>query len=63
LYGVVPTFQKTHFHRVYATYDGIFVASSIIWGYWIDKKRPDLFEIIGSMVVLIGVAVMFYFPR
>ncbi|MFY9300123.1 MAG: YnfA family protein [Candidatus Nitrosotenuis sp.] len=62
-YGIVPTLQPAEFGRVYATYGGIFVVMSIIWGYWIDKKRPDKFEIIGSVIVLIGVAVMFYFPR
>jgi small multidrug resistance family-3 protein len=63
LYGVVPTFQPAEFGRVYAAYGGIFVIMSVIWGYWVDKKKPDRFEIIGSMVVLAGVAVMFYFPR
>ncbi|WP_245871718.1 hypothetical protein [Candidatus Nitrosotenuis aquarius] len=28
-----------------------------------DKKKPDRFEIIASIIVLIGVAVIFYFPR
>lgn len=63
LYGVVPTLQPAEFGRVYATYGGIFVVMSVIWGYWIDNKKPDRFEIIGSIIVLIGVAVMFYFPR
>ena len=62
-YGVAMTLQPADFGKVYATYGGIFVVSSIIWGYWVDKKRPDRFEIIGSIVVLVGVAVMFYFPR
>ena len=62
-YGVVMTLQPADFGKVYATYGGIFVISSIIWGFWIDKKKPDRFEIIGSAVVLIGVSVMFYFPR
>jgi len=62
-YAIIPTFQPADFGRVYATYGGIFVIMSILWGYWIDKKKPDRFEIIGSIIVLIGVAVMFYFPR
>jgi len=62
-YGFVMTLQPADFGKVYATYGGIFVITSIIWGYLIDKKKPDRFEIIGSIVVLIGVAVMFYFPR
>ena len=62
-YGIVMTLQPENFGKVYATYGGIFVVASIIWGYWIDKKKPDRFEIIGSIIVLIGVAIMFYLPR
>lgn len=62
-YGIIPTFQPADFGRVYASYGGIFILVSIMWGYWIDKKKPDKFEILGSVIVLIGVAVMFYFPR
>ena len=62
-YGIVMTLQPANFGKVYATYGGIFVVMSIIWGYWVDKKKPDRFEIIGSIVVLIGVAIIFYFPR
>ena len=62
-YGIIPTLQPASFGRVYATYGGIFVIASIVWGYWIDKKKPDRFEIIGSVIVLVGVAIMFYFPR
>jgi small multidrug resistance family-3 protein len=62
-YGIIPTLQPASFGRVYATYGGIFIISSILWGYWVDKKKPDKFEVLGSLVVLAGVAVMFYFPR
>jgi len=31
-----------------------------IWGYWVDKKKPNRFENIGSIVVLMGVAIIFY---
>lgn len=63
LYVIIMTLQPTTFGKVYAAYGGIFIISSIIWGYWVDKKKPDRFEIIGSIVVIIGVAIMFYFPR
>lgn len=62
-YAIIHTFQPADFGRVYATYGGIFIIVSILWGYWIDKKKPDRFEIIGSVIVLVGVAIMFYFPR
>ncbi len=63
LYGIVPTFQKSHFHRIYAAYGGIFVVMAIIWGLMVDKKRPDRYEIIGGIVVLLGTSIIFYFPR
>ena len=63
VYGVIPTLQPAHFGRVYATYGGIFVVSSIIWGWMIDKKKPDRYEIIGAGIALIGAAVIMYAPR
>ena len=61
-YSVVMTLQPENFGKVYAAYGGIFVVFSLLWGYWIDKKKPDRFEIFGSIVVLIGISIMFYFP-
>jgi len=63
VYGIIPTLQPSNFGRVYAAYGGIFVVMAIIWGLLIDKKRPDRYEIIGGMVVLIGATVIFYSPR
>ena len=63
VYGIIPTFQPAHFGRVYAAYGGIFILSSILWGLIIDKKRPDRYEIIGSLVVVFGAVIIFYSPR
>ncbi len=63
LYGIIPTLQPSNFGRVYAAYGGIFVVMAIIWGLKIDKKRPDRFEIIGGIVVLVGASIIFYAPR
>lgn len=63
LYGVVPTFQPAHFGRVYAAYGGVFVVLSLLWGWWIDGHRPDMPEIIGSALCIVGVAVIMYWPR
>jgi small multidrug resistance family-3 protein len=40
-----------------------FIVSSIIWGILINKKKSDTHEIIGSFIVLIGAAIIFYIPR
>ena len=63
LYGIVPTFQKTHFHRVYAAYGGVFIVMSVFWGWLIDGVPPDTFDIIGTVIATIGVLIIFYYPR
>ena len=63
LYGVIPTLQPANFGRVYAAYGGVFVALSILWGWQVDKFRPDKFDIIGGLVALAGVAIIMYAPR
>jgi len=62
-YGIIPTLQPSDFGRVYAAYGGFFIISSILWGMMVDKKRPDKFEIIGSMVAVLGAVIIFYAPR
>ncbi len=63
LYGIVPTFQKTHFHRVYAAYGGVFIVMSVFWGGLIDGVTPDVYDIVGTIVAVIGVLIIFYYPR
>ena len=62
-YGIIPTLQPSNFGRVYAAYGGFFIISSILWGMMVDKKRPDRFEIIGSMVSVLGAVIIFYGSR
>ncbi len=63
VYGVVATMQTENFGRVYATYGGVFVVMSLLWGWTIDHVAPDRYDLIGALIVLVGVVVMFYSPR
>lgn len=64
LYGVIATFQSfPNFGRVYAAYGGVFIFLSVLWGWGIDKKTPDLYDWIGAIICLIGVAIMLFAPR
>ncbi|MFD1706515.1 YnfA family protein [Siminovitchia sediminis] len=64
LYGVIATFQAfPSFGRVYAAYGGVFIVVSILWGWWIDKKTPDMYDWAGACICLAGVAVMLFAPR
>jgi small multidrug resistance family-3 protein len=64
LYGFVATLQPdANFGRILAAYGGIFVAGSLAWGVVIDKFRPDRYDVAGSVICLIGVAIIMYAPR
>jgi small multidrug resistance family-3 protein len=65
LYGVIPTLQPAAFNfgRVYAAYGGVFIVLSLLWGWQIDGKTPDTFDVIGGVICLIGVTVIMYWPR
>jgi len=64
IYGIIPTFQQfPSFGRVYAAYGGVFIVLSILWGWWIDGKTPDLYDWIGAFICLIGVTIIIWAPR
>jgi len=63
LYGVLPTLQPAHFGRVYAAYGGVFVVMSLVWGWWIDGRRPDAPDRIGAVPCAVGVGVIMFWPR
>lgn len=64
LYGIVATFQTfPSFGRVYAAYGGVFIILSVLWGWGVDRKTPDLYDWVGASICLIGVSVMLFSPR
>ena len=64
LYGIVATFQSfPTFGRVYAAYGGIFVVLSVLWGWGVDKKMPDLYDWLGAAICVVGVSIMLFVPR
>ena len=62
-YGVVPTLQPAHFGRVYAAYGGVFVVMSMLWGWGVDRQRPDAWDVTGAALCLAGVGLIMYAPR
>jgi len=63
LYGVVPTFQPAHFHRIYAAYGGIFIIMAMFAGWILEGIAPDMFDVLGGVIAIIGVGIIFYWPR
>jgi small multidrug resistance family-3 protein len=63
LYGIIPTLQPAHFGRVYAAYGGVFIVLSLLWGWKIDGVSPDMYDVMGGLIALLGVFVIMYWPR
>ncbi|GIO51781.1 YnfA family protein [Paenibacillus cellulositrophicus] len=64
LYGIIPTLQNyPSFGRVYAAYGGIFIVLALLWGWWIDKNTPDVYDWIGAALCMAGVSVILWAPR
>jgi small multidrug resistance family-3 protein len=52
-----------HAGRAYAVYGGIYIAASISWLWAVDGIRPDRWDLIGSVICLVGAAVILWGPR
>jgi small multidrug resistance family-3 protein len=63
LYAIVPTFQPANFHRIYAAYGGVFIVMSVFWGWAFQGIAPDNYDAIGTIIAIVGVAIIFYMPR
>jgi small multidrug resistance family-3 protein len=63
-YGVVPAFQaKEHpFGRIYAAYGAVFIVLSVLWGWAVDRQRPDPRDWLGALICLVG-AMLLMWPR
>lgn len=64
LYGVIPTLQDyPNFGRIYAAYGGIFIVLSLLWGWGVDRKKPDRYDWLGALIALTGAAIIIWMPR
>ncbi len=63
-YGFVFTLQPTDtFGRIYAVYGGFFIVMSLFFGWMLDGDQPDIGDLVGSVIALIGVLVIMLWPR
>ena len=49
--------------RVYAAYGGVYIFVAILWLWLVDGIRPTLWDLVGSGVALIGMAIIMFAPR
>jgi len=49
--------------RAYAAYGGIYILSSLLWLWIVEKTRPDQWDVIGAGICLLGAGVILFGPR
>ena len=49
--------------RTYAAYGGVYIAVAIGWLWVVEGIRPSLWDVIGSLIALTGMAVIMLAPR
>jgi small multidrug resistance family-3 protein len=49
--------------RTYAAYGGVYIAMAVLWMWLVEHKRPDRWDIIGSLVCCVGMAIIMFAPR
>lgn len=63
VYGYLMTLQPSSFGKAYAVYGGVFIVMALIWAWRVDHFKPDKFDIIGAVIILVGVSVILFIPR
>ncbi|MCS3807670.1 YnfA family protein [Xanthomonas sp. 4461] len=49
--------------RVYAAYGGVYIASALMWLWWVDRITPTRWDLLGAACCLLGMAVIMFAPR
>ena len=49
--------------RVYAAYGGVYVATALMWLWWVDGIAPTRWDLLGAGLALAGMAVIVWAPR
>ena len=49
--------------RTFAAYGGIYIVASILWLWVIEGQRPDKWDVVGSIVCIIGSIVILFGQR
>lgn len=55
--------QSDYAGRAYAAYGGVYIASAMAWQWLVEGQAPDRFDIGGTALCLIGMAVILWGPR
>ncbi len=49
--------------RTFAAYGGVYIAASVLWLWVVEGQRPDRWDVVGSVICLVGAAIILLGPR
>ena len=49
--------------RTYAAYGGVYVATALMWLWWIEGINPDRWDLIGVTVTILGRCIIAFSPH
>lgn len=62
-FGWLLTLHPHAAGRVYAAYGGVYISVAILWLWLVDAVQPTGWDLIGSAVALLGMAIIMFGPR
>ncbi|WP_417504902.1 YnfA family protein [Marinomonas gallaica] len=63
LFAWLLTLHPTASGRVYAAYGGVYIFVAVLWLWTVDGIRPSVWDLMGSAVALLGMAIIMFAPR
>ena len=64
IFGLLLTRSDVAFAgRAYAAYGGVYIASSLLWLFIVERVIPDRWDMIGAAICLLGAALILWGPR
>jgi len=63
LFAWLLTLHPAAAGRVYAAYGGVYVCVAILWLWVVDAIRPTMWDMVGSAIALLGMAIIMFGAR
>jgi small multidrug resistance family-3 protein len=63
LFAWLLSLHPTGAGRVYAAYGGVYIFVAICWLWAVDGIKPTVWDLLGSLVALAGMAIIMFAPR
>lgn len=60
VFGWLLTLHPGAAARTYAAYGGVYVFSALLWLWVVEHQQPNLQDVIGVSIVLVGVTVIIF---